>query len=276
MSHPERLAVRACLALDDVLRKVLRPEQPADIHSESYEETYYAHRLSEGRKFLGRFPSLAGLDILELGCGYGAMLAAFAEEGAKSVGVDIDERRVNFAKHHGQPALTARAEDLPFEDETFDAVVCDETIEHLGDLDAALGEVRRVLRPGGRLYGIWGPAWLSYNGPHLIKVLAIPWVHLLFSDRTIVEALKARKEQRRWPASNIDARIEDFLRMGKVTRRKLRFAARNAGFVIEREESHSPRRIKHMLSRVPPFDELLAGELTVILQRPPRGLPPTE
>lgn len=260
--------MQVCLGLDEAGRRLFRPEEPGEIGTQEQAESYYRHKLADGREFLRKFPSLADRDVLELGSGHGALMTALVDAGARAVGVDIDSHRVTFAQSQGLAAVEARAEDLPFEPQSFDAIVCDEVIEHLADLRRALGEAFRVLRPGGYLYGVWGPAWLSYNGPHLIKVLAIPWVHLVFSDKTIVEALRVRREQRRWPASNIDARIEDFERMGRITRRKLRRAAVAAGFTIEREESHSPRWLKHAVSRVPPFDELLAGELTVVLRRP--------
>ena len=269
MSRRNTIAVRACLALDDVCRTVFSFEEPVDVASDEYAEAYFRRKVAESQAFLGRFPPMDRLEVLEIGCGYGGMLVALAKTGARPLGIDVDRHRVAFAQQNGLPARQAGAESLPFESESFDAIVCDEVIEHLTDVDTALREAFRVLRPGGRFHAVWGPSWLTYNGPHLIKVLAIPWAHLLFSDRTIVEALLVRKRQGRWPASNLDARIEDFLRMGRVTRKKLRAGARAAGFLIEREETWSPRRMKHAISRIPPFDELLAGELTAVLLRPP-------
>jgi SAM-dependent methyltransferase len=268
ISRRNTLAVWTCLALDELGRKVFRFEEPVDIASDDYAEDYFMRKISDSQEFLRRFPPVRGLDVLEIGCGYGGMLVALAERGARPVGIDIDRRRVAFARQRGLRARRSDAESLPFDSQSFDAIVCDEVIEHLADLNLALREAFRVLRPGGRFYAVWGPSWLTYNGPHLIKVLAIPWAHLLFSDQTIVEALMVRKRQGRWPASNLDARVEDFLRMGRVTRKKLRAAAREAGFVLEREETWSPRSVKHAISRIPPFDELLAGELTVVMLRP--------
>jgi SAM-dependent methyltransferase len=48
--------------------------------------------------------------------------------------------------------VIAPAESLPFEDESFDAVICTEVLEHARDPSRALAEVRRVLRPGGRAF----------------------------------------------------------------------------------------------------------------------------
>ena len=266
------LGARACLALDAACRTVFRPETP-DIFSASYEDGYFEHEASKGRALLRRFGPLAERDVLDLGCGYGGLTQALLEAGARPVGVDVDERRVAFAtrKLEGTPAqiLAGDAACLPLPDESVDVIVSDAVLEHLPDLARAFAEGRRVLRRGGRFCARWGPAWLTYNGPHLIKCLAIPWVHLLFPDAVIVQALEQlKREHDRIPASYLDYKIQDFRAMGRLTRRKLRMEAKAAGFELVDESSRSRGPLKQVLSQVPPFDELLAGELIVVLRKP--------
>ena len=55
----------------------------------------------------------------------------------------------------------------PFEDGEFDAVLLLSVLEHLHDVDAAFAEMRRVLRPGGHVGLMFGPAWSSAYGHHL-------------------------------------------------------------------------------------------------------------
>ena len=182
--------------------------------------------------------------------------------------MDVDERRVQFARDRGLNALIGTAEDLPFGDASFDVIVSDATLEHLPDIEQALAEARRVLRPGGEFHAMWGPAWLTYNGPHLIKCLSVPWVHLIFSDRTILAALETQKAAERWPTNYIDYKIADFQNMGRLTRRNLRAAARAVGFEILEESSQSRRRSKQFVSRFPVMDELFAGSLFIALRNP--------
>jgi ubiquinone/menaquinone biosynthesis C-methylase UbiE len=262
------LSVRLCLGLGRICRAVFGFEEPEDLQASAHDQSYFARRRAASAAILGRFPPLAGLEVLEIGCGHGGMLEALRAAEAIPQGIDPDARRVQFAQDRGLPAKIAVAEQLPFPDQSFDAVISDEVIEHLHDVDSALGEAFRVLRPGGYFYSVWGPAWLTYNGPHLIKCLSVPWVQLFFSDRTIVEALRRQRNRGQWPTSYLDYKIEDFQAMGRVTRARLRRAAHAAGFAIEREESHSRHPIKQWLSKVRPFDELLAGELVVALRRP--------
>jgi ubiquinone/menaquinone biosynthesis C-methylase UbiE len=96
----------------------------------------------------------SGFDrILEVGTGEGQVARAIvAENGAKVVGVDPTVNQIVEAARRGAGPTYVRsgAESLPFPDASFDAVVCCLVFEHIDDVDGALFEVSRVLRPGGR------------------------------------------------------------------------------------------------------------------------------
>jgi SAM-dependent methyltransferase len=90
--------------------------------------------------------------VLDLGCGEGQIARLAAGGGAAVVGVDASAAQVAEAvRRGGGPAYArSRAEALPLRSGSFDAVVTCLVLEHLDDLDGALDEVARVLRPGGR------------------------------------------------------------------------------------------------------------------------------
>jgi ubiquinone/menaquinone biosynthesis C-methylase UbiE len=112
------------------------------------------------REVLGerRARLLAGLEgrILDVGAGTGANLPHF-DRGARVVALEPDPamRKRLAAKLAGAPVpvelVAADAESLPFPDASFDAVVCTCVLCTVADLDRALAEARRVLKPEGRL-----------------------------------------------------------------------------------------------------------------------------
>lgn len=91
--------------------------------------------------------------VLEVGTGEGQVARAIvAAQGGTVVGVDPTRNQIDEAVRRGGGVEYHRAgaEDLPFDDAAFDAVVCCLVFEHIDALDTAIGEVARVLRPGGR------------------------------------------------------------------------------------------------------------------------------
>lgn len=98
-----------------------------------------------------------GRTVLEVGCGGGELSSHLAGVAGRVVGVDLSEGRIERARRkHLTPALAGvlsfeamNAEELDFPDDSFD-VVCGGAILHHLDLDRALAEIARVLRPQGR------------------------------------------------------------------------------------------------------------------------------
>ncbi len=98
-----------------------------------------------------RHAPLAGRRVLDLGCGVGEYVRAFARAGALAFGCDVERARLAEGRARGAGGLAAGAgEALPYAGGAFDVVVLNEVIEHVADEAATLREVRRVLAPGGR------------------------------------------------------------------------------------------------------------------------------
>jgi SAM-dependent methyltransferase len=90
--------------------------------------------------------------LLEVGCGWGEFAARVAGElGTELVAVDLSPRMVELARARGVDARVGDVQELPFEDGAFDCAVANWMLYHVPDLERALGELARVLRPGGRL-----------------------------------------------------------------------------------------------------------------------------
>lgn len=90
--------------------------------------------------------------ILEVGCGPGELAERVQRElGVQVVAVDQSERMVELARSRGVDARLGDVQQLAFADESFDVALAAWMLYHASDLDRAVGELARVLRPGGRL-----------------------------------------------------------------------------------------------------------------------------
>ncbi len=101
------------------------------------------------------FNSFAGARLLEVGCGMGTDLLQFARGGALCTGIDLTPRsiaitRQRFALYEQRvDLLISDGERLPFANETLDVVYSNGVLHHTPDTAGAIGELLRVLKPGG-------------------------------------------------------------------------------------------------------------------------------
>jgi len=94
----------------------------------------------------------AKLSILDVGCGPGYVSAAAAERGALPTGIDFSSEMISIARKMF-PKIEFRegdAQDLPFNDASFDRVVANFALLHLANPERAIAEANRVLKSGGR------------------------------------------------------------------------------------------------------------------------------
>jgi SAM-dependent methyltransferase len=125
---------------------------------------------------LGYFPRewVVGRQVLEVGLGYGTLSENLARMGADYHGLDIASGPVEMVRHRlssvpgGRPEQVQQGSvlELPFPDASFDLVASIGCLHHTGDLFGAIQEVRRVLRPGGRL------VLMVYNRRSLRRLVA--------------------------------------------------------------------------------------------------------
>ena len=102
-----------------------------------------------------RFETYKGKDVLEVGCGIGTAAQSFMEAGATYTGIDISPRSVDIARQRARvfaldgKFLVADVQKNDFVDGSFDLVYSFGVLHHIPNLDAALRNIRDVLKPGG-------------------------------------------------------------------------------------------------------------------------------
>jgi SAM-dependent methyltransferase len=129
--------------------------------------------------------------LLDVGCGFGAFLGAAKSVGWKAWGVEVASLAVSVASRY-HDVFHGYLSDAPYEPNSFDVVRLNNVIEHVPSPRALLGDIRRVIRPGGLLFistpnvesftaALQGVRWRYVQGEHHIY---------LFSLRTIRRLLE--------------------------------------------------------------------------------------
>ena len=152
---------------------------------------FYRERYSLQEMFQGK-------QVLDVGCGAGGKTMYYAAQGVEHiVGMDIVPHYQQQAQALAQELgfadrftfVVGDAAHTDFPDNHFDTIVMNDAMEHVDRPDLVLAEVRRILKPGGRLYVNFPPYYHPF-GAHLSDLIGIPWVHLFFSEDTLVAAYK--------------------------------------------------------------------------------------
>ena len=143
----------------------------------------------------------AGKQALDLACGTGDIAFGLASNGARVVGLDVTHRMLQLARTKGRaPAGPTFVQGdmmaLPFADARFDVVTAGYGLRNVPELGPALGEIRRVLRPGGTFVS------LDFNRPSNPLVRGVYLAYLSAVGSVLGRALHGDPDTYRYiPAS---------------------------------------------------------------------------
>ena len=123
-------------------------------------EKYSVNKLGFGRWIDAQYTFKPAMRILELGCGNGSMwqeTISSLPAGSKLILTDFSQGMLNAARarigdHPGLSYQQVDIMDIPYDDGSMDAIIANMMLYHVPDIDRALSEVRRVLKPGGVFY----------------------------------------------------------------------------------------------------------------------------
>jgi len=252
-----------------VLQALSRSPDATDYVNAAY-EARHVHLPETVRALRETFPELAvhGGHVLDVGCAEGLESVALVQAGATAVtGIDIridpamaTQRAEELMTHAPITFQRMAVEHLQFPDRTFDAVLTMGSFEHFADPLAALREMARVVRPGGRIYltsGVWRGPW----GAHMQFFTHVPWVQYLFSERTI---MSVRTRYRTDGAQHFHE-VEGGL--NTIGTRAFQRAVSALGLQLERL-TPSPIFGQQWMTRLPMLHEFFTHVFTAVIRKP--------
>ncbi len=160
----------AVSALDPELRREIRRSFNEASHDEEHFPSTIDPRILHVQVLLKYFGPLADKQVLDVGCGKGRFARILLEQnpGVRFSALDISEEMLACVPA-GIHRISGMMTELPFAASTFDCVYATESLEHAVEIDRAVAEMCRILKPGGKLVIIdknaehWGrfktPAW---------------------------------------------------------------------------------------------------------------------
>ncbi len=148
-------------------------------------------------------PLLQGKVALDLGCFTGGRGVAWFERYKLGLlyGIDVKQEFIDAARQFAAlkriraDYRVAQGEELPFEDDTFDAILSYDVFEHVQNVRYTLSECHRVLKNGGRLFVVF-PGYFHPTEHHLALATRLPCIHYFFSGKTLVRAYSEILEER--------------------------------------------------------------------------------
>ncbi len=159
---------------------------------------YFDIQLANARRWVLPFvqqvkPHLAGMQLLEIGCGQGSLLRAFSEAGCKCAGVEMYPLWLEKANEWLQPELisgkvrliNSNIYDVDAEKDLgtkFDIIILKDVIEHIHDQEKLIGWMKNFLKPGGIIFFGFPPWQMPYGGHQQMMqgwLGKIPYWHLL-------------------------------------------------------------------------------------------------
>ncbi len=136
--------------------------------------------------------------VVDIGCGAAGKSLYYASCGAKKViGVEILEKyraeaqslAANLGLSDKFEFVCADAAKLPFDTDSIDTIIMNDAMEHVDNPETVLQECLRVLKKGGKIFINFPPYYHPF-GAHLSDAIFIPWVHMFFSESTLIEAYR--------------------------------------------------------------------------------------
>jgi len=217
------------------------------------------------------FPNLdtmvRGGRVVDFGCGHGRQAVELSGIGAEAVlGIDINPAFLDMAREFARAAgVEDRTRFLPSvpdsEAGTWHLVISQDAMEHFGNPDQVLDEMFRILAPGGRAAITFSPPWLHPYGAHMDFFTPVPWVHLLFPERTVMKVRSRFRDDGAERYEDVEGGLN------RMTLGRFESLVERSRFVTESLRFTAIRSLP-LVSRTPLLREFLTSRVDCILRKP--------
>ncbi len=212
--------------------------------------------LSELRAAFPRFNDIIrGRRVLDYGCGDGFQSVAMAREGAGSVlGIDISPQRLEHARKLAGDTPNVSFGHRP--EGTYDVAISLNSFEHFPEPERNLRELAGAVAAGGKILITFGSPWLSPYGSHMNFFTHVPWVNILFSEKTVFKVRSLYRD---------DGSSSYFPDMNKMTVARFERIVAASGLKVEYRHYEAIRRLP--LTWMPVMRELFINRISCILTK---------
>jgi len=207
---------------------------------------------------------IADKQILDFGCGGGFQSVALAKNGARQVlGIDSNPKALAAARDltreldlNHKVAFSETLEDR-FKG-SFDVVISQNSMEHFANPEGVFEQMKYAVRANGRLYITFGPPWYAPYGSHMYFFTKVPWVNILFREKTIMEVRKRFR-------GDGAMRYEDVVSgLNKMTIARFERMLGNSGMELEYTRYDCVKGF-NFLGRIPLGRELFINRVSCVL-----------
>jgi len=278
------IGVKLCKFLNS---KFPLPVHPFNLYSEG--KTYAEWQYEKGDNTIAFFAPFvtieemfAGKTVLDIGCGAAGKTLFYASRGVKKIyGIEILEKyrseaeslAKKFKLDHLFEFICADATKLPFEDNSTDTIIMNDSFEHISNPEKALKEAMRILKPKGKLYINFPPYYHPF-GAHLSDAIGIPWVHMLFNDETLIKVYKDAAADLPDGQERIDFRIsqdsdgkEYFSYINKMTVRRAKKLVKNLNLIPVYYYEAPLRPYFKIFAKIPLLKEMFVKMVVYVFEK---------
>ena len=210
---------------------------------------------------------VSGKRVVDFGCGMGYQSIALAQKyDCTVVGIDSNQRTVEKAIENAK-AYNIPQSRLSFMNKisdsmlnNIDIVISQNSFEHFGNPSIILNEMQSLMNQSGKILITFGPPWLAPYGSHMHFFCKVPWINVLFSEKTVMTVRSRFRSDGATKYEDVESGLN------KMTIAKFERIVMSSKLKIEFKCYKCIKGI-NLLSSIPFLSEFFINHITLILSR---------